>query len=231
MHSEITARARWCVGALLDFRNGSIVTLSRCPRNVGLCSDYGHIAALRRTTFRAMTSRQLDAETALGEGAKSVRHVTSWVKRLHARAPRYVRSCLLIGSHERFPPGAAFGCGTRTGDEPAHGSAARFQTSPKHVRCASDRYRNGAPRRASKGRLAGPRIFWPNVAEIMSRSAGSSTFCARASTSRNEPNWVIGRKAAQRLRREAISASLSERHGRNGAVDLGLRPEGDGPGR
>jgi len=82
-----------------------------------------------------------------------------------------------------------------------------------------------------KGRVAGPRIFWPNVAEIMSRSAGSSTFCARASASRNEPNWVIGRKAAQRLRREAISASLSERHGRNGAVDLGLRPEGDGPGR
>ncbi len=64
-----------------------------------------------------------------------------------------------------------------------------------------------------------------------SRAAGSSTFCARASASRNEPNWVIGRKAAHRLRREAISASLSERHGRNGAVDLGLRPEGDGPGR
>jgi hypothetical protein len=47
----------------------------------------------------------------------------------------------------------------------------------------------------------------------------------------NEPNWVIGRKAARRLRREAISASLSERHGRNGPVDLVLRPEGDGPGR
>ncbi len=34
-----------------------------------------------------------------GEGAKSVRHVASSVKRLPARARRLVRPCLLIGSH------------------------------------------------------------------------------------------------------------------------------------